>query len=237
MAFEGCQACRDVGLAAGKGSNEFSKNSPSSCHPQTAQFPTSSKIPGRWKIESWWRGRPMSTQSSYLGWQPGTKPVEAQRSLENDISFQSAEFSLQIPCTVLFWSVRRWWAWPMLGQECPVFRSFCGLSELGGGGGGFPLLWNGSLQSPQLLDKEHTFLLKLSQFLTPPHTHTLLSNLLHKNQVPHQQIKILLEAQQSSLGLALLACEHQQAKLTVSTLTHSEVSRITFFCLWVCIST
>lgn len=56
----------------------------------------------------------------------------------------------------------------MLGQECPVFRSFCGLSELGSGGRGFPLLWDGSLQSPQLLDKEHKILLELSQFLTPP---------------------------------------------------------------------
>lgn len=49
-----------------------------------------------------------------------------------------------------------------------MFRSFCGLSELGSGGGGFPLLWDGSLQIPQLLDKEHMLLLKLSQFLTPP---------------------------------------------------------------------
>lgn len=57
-------------------------------------------------------------------------------------------------------------------QECPVFGSFCGLSELGRQ---VPLLWDGSVQSPQLLDKEHTILLELSQILTPP-THTLIQS-------------------------------------------------------------
>lgn len=86
-------------------------------------------------------------------------------------------------------------------QECPVFGSFCGLSEMGRR---VPLLCDGSLQNPQLLDKENTILLELSQILTSSPT---LIQPPHKNQAPHQQIKILLEAPQSSLGLALLACE------------------------------
>lgn len=48
-------------------------------------------------------------------------------------------------------------------QECPVFGSFCGLSEMGRR---VPLLCDGSLQNPQLLDKENTILLELSQILT-----------------------------------------------------------------------
>lgn len=77
--------------AAGKGSNGFSKNCPSSC--QTRQL--NSQPPRKFQAgEGLSRGGeegPKSTQSSYLGWQPGTKPVEVRKSLENDISFQSAD--------------------------------------------------------------------------------------------------------------------------------------------------